>query len=602
MKVRDRFTGSSINLPDSVESGRYELTAPEAKFNGHLSLKAGDLLIDDGSVDCKLSDRDHFFKIFEKSADDRARLELVTKAVLTIRGVCEENNENPPSPLLPREITALAELLPLENKLIEVLANGHLQEIARAPRLDMQYQESMTHVSRARRLALNAERKLESDTSCWQQRTLSGVIPREILALFSNDDYRIYENRLYVRLIDRLERRLVLRLSAVKIILDNLEESQDYDSSSQYYRLRNDICKIWGETFDKSQTLAQIKMSKHAVNIIERLLRAVRSLKDSLLYAAIPSSMRVPDQIHMTNILTHDQHYRYIVPLWKGELELAVKAKISPAEQCKKNKDNLEAYIDYVGMLLMRALRQLSMNSVTVQHGFDVKRDKNEWIVSNIIGESLVFVPMIDSAGELNHPVYNNKEKRFPVFLLGQYSGFDPLTMINGGETATNIVLTPLDFLVEEKVVTLLKAWYLQRIYSNYGKEIIQVPSKVCQFISRLNSFVVSGSKVSITCPVDTKIVNSLYSILANHTGENIRLEFKGRIDELNVLSICQNCGNHGRFDALNARSFKVTCDQCKLKWGVFTENGIRKASISLVGNELDRFDQVGRWQMELLI
>ena len=49
MKVWDRHAGQEVELPATVESGRFEVLAP-CVLNGHTSLDIGDILWGDGNV------------------------------------------------------------------------------------------------------------------------------------------------------------------------------------------------------------------------------------------------------------------------------------------------------------------------------------------------------------------------------------------------------------------------------------------------------------------------------------------------------------------------------------------------------------------------
>ena len=81
--------------------------------------------------------------------------------------------------------------------------------------MDLRYEETVTEVSRARRLSQwNVYTHLASHSECWQRQTLSGIQPKRVLARFSEDDYAIYENRVYARLLDSLDNYLTSPLAS----------------------------------------------------------------------------------------------------------------------------------------------------------------------------------------------------------------------------------------------------------------------------------------------------------------------------------------------------------------------------------------------------
>ena len=181
-----------------------------------------------------------------------------------------------------------------------MLRAGHLHSISDRPRQDLRYEELISPVARARRLATSALSHLASHSDCWQQRTLSGVKPRKILARFSDDDYAIYENRLYKRLIDRLERHLSRRIARIRGINSRLEDALEFQNSENtHYRLSKDICRLWGEAYLDDKTGIQREAGRRPYKTLTDQLRSIRGLKQRGLYTLVPRSAGVPDQVHL---------------------------------------------------------------------------------------------------------------------------------------------------------------------------------------------------------------------------------------------------------------------------------------------------------------
>ena len=538
----------------------------------------------------------------ERIPEAQARFDLVAKAVSTITAINKQGDGILPSPLLPQKIADISELLPLEKLLLKTDEKGHLREIARSPRLDMHYQEEVIQVSRARRLASAADRHLSSHTACWQQRTISGIIPKSVLALYSEDDYTIYENRLFARLVDRLEKHLLMRLAQVQVLLSNFLEAQKFQTAPEtYHRLYNDVCKIWGETFDDRQTSAQVEMSKQAVDMISKLLRGVRVLKQSDLYRAVPRDLQMPDQIHMTNILTHDQHYRHLVPLWERQREESANVQKTPEQRLASTREVFEAYVDYIGIVLQRTLRQLEI----VTHGshvVELVRKGNEWRLRKNDALDLVFLPFIECIDESLPSVRHNQEVRIPVFLEGDYSRFNPTSILLVDQNATAFVLTPLDFLVEEKMVTLLTVWKWQSLLGSYGREIFRVPSPITQYLSQLAQFEVIGSQVALIAPVHQSVVRKIETLFMQlQVSKELCNEFMSKIDGLELLITCQSCGKKtARFESRAHKSFRAFCEGCNLEWGIFTQEGQgRIGKLSANDNVNHEFALYGRRHIE---
>ena len=260
MMFLDRLTGGKLSrLPDALLPGRYCLLEP-LLVNGHSRLQPGDLLSDDGSGVIRTQDTESQVLAIDQSDDDQADCDLSAEAIISIAGKIAHAHDANVSPMLPAEMAAQCALEELERDLAVVLRDGHLHSISDRPRRDLRYDDLVAPVARARRLATSALSHLASHSDCWQQRTLSGVQPRKVLARFSEDDYAIYENRLYKRLLDRLDRHLARRLARIRGVNSRLERALEFQDSEQtHFRLRQDICRLWGESYLDDKTGTQLE-------------------------------------------------------------------------------------------------------------------------------------------------------------------------------------------------------------------------------------------------------------------------------------------------------------------------------------------------------
>ena len=71
-----------------------------------------------------------------------------------------------------------------------------------------------------------------------------------------------------------------------------------------------------GEAFQTDVTDKQLNNGKETQRTIEKQLHQIRSLKQRGLYRLIPMAGFVPTQVHRTNVLSHDSHYRHLPILW----------------------------------------------------------------------------------------------------------------------------------------------------------------------------------------------------------------------------------------------------------------------------------------------
>ena len=493
MRLHDRLTGKELTVPLSVmESGRYRLTKP-VMFNHHTRLAAGEVVFSDGSKTCDLGDITLPIEQVS-SVEDRAQQGLFAEAVITIQRLIREMPNTMVSPLLPSAlISDGSNPNPLETLLQQTLEAGHLHHIAQHPRLDLRYDEAITPISRARRLANGTLKHLASHSECWQRRTLTGVIPRKVLARFSEDDYGIYENRLYARLLDRLERHLQLRLARLIALQDELQQALNFQhSESVHYRLSHTVCKLWGQTFNPEQTDVQLKASKETRKVLEKALRDIQGLKQQGLYPLIPRAAQVSGQIHRTNILGHDPHYRHLPPLWEESQREIQAATTKPEDVFAKERELHDAYSDYLGLVIKHALQRYGIDNealrfqsgsqtVTLMHQGD------EWHLSCTNGSTLQLVPWVHyfSLPELTS---------LSVTRIVCWPGLAERKQLQSYTCTSGVVpISPLDLYVVERMGYLLDEWLIQQqLNDDTGMKVKDentfVLCPVCQTVGQITA------------------------------------------------------------------------------------------------------------------
>ncbi|TOM81507.1 hypothetical protein CGH68_24385, partial [Vibrio parahaemolyticus] len=205
----------------------------------------------------------------------------------------------------------------MEIVLLEVLNKGHLHHISQRPRLDIRYDEEVTDAARAKRLSKGALVHLASHSECWQRQTLSGVVPKKVLARFSDDEYNIYENCVFARLLDKFEYHLQRRLSTLTTLLLTIDQAMKfYQSQNIDFRLSKNVCELWGRTFDEETTAQASELLSGTIDKLQYLNHSVQSLKQTGLYSRIDRNKQLSGALHRTNILSHDPHYRHLAILW----------------------------------------------------------------------------------------------------------------------------------------------------------------------------------------------------------------------------------------------------------------------------------------------
>lgn len=261
LRLLDCVTGDIFECNTSVpiDSGRFSLL--EKASLGALGVwPEGTLLFDDGRGQIVVSNILLRFNTVKTDSMLLAKRQLAFDALENIKLSFDKlDTDHLVSPVIPAEIAKSLEPTELQIALNRVLSLGHLQAIAKAPRITMRYDEELLPVSRVKRTANNYQRHLAAHSECWQQRTFIGIVPSKLRAKISEDEVYIYENRVFARLLDHLERFLRTLIAQVKQLNEAMRQGLDLEGSSSLHRsLRHSVCETWGESF-KDNEAEQLK-------------------------------------------------------------------------------------------------------------------------------------------------------------------------------------------------------------------------------------------------------------------------------------------------------------------------------------------------------
>lgn len=568
MRFLDRLTGIKLSdLPDAFLPGRYCLLEPLV-VNGHSHLQLGELLSDDGSGIIRIQDAEHQVLSCDQTDEDQADADLSGEAIISIAGKLAYAHGANVSPMLPAEMAAQCALEELERNLATVLRDGHLHSISDWPRRDLRYDDLVAPVARARRLATSALSHLASHSDCWQQRTLSGVQPRKVLARFSEDDYAIYENRLYKRLLDRLDRHLARRLARIRGVNARLARALEFQDSEQtHFRLRQDICRLWGESYLDDKTGMQLEAGKRAHSELESLLRAIRGLKQRGVYTLVPTASVVPAQIHRTNILNHDPHYRHLPPLWEKLKDDREERLLPPKERLSRQLQLQHAYVSYVGLVVIRALERYSLRSVDgnivfswAGRDFALRQDAHDWVVTQSDGSTLRIVPIAWFGASIH-----NSESLQPGRIVCWPGA--PTSV----ESPQCLPVSPLDLYVVEKVGKLIDEWMLRPLLSGHGRKLGPLPTQTKKLTEawpeQFES--ISPTHVRLLAPIDAQKAVDLKAVLKASASPQVEAAVGVAIEQ--VAALGQLCGHTARFEPGQQQDFYCQCGTCQATWSLKT-------------------------------
>jgi hypothetical protein len=626
MIVYDRLTYTKISvegLQVPVLPGRYQMTG-DALFNGHTQVGVGDALVSDGSNKLSVNGYAVSFMDAVENKKDQVKFEIVVKVLFQINKLLDNPDKISgilPSPLVPSQVfDDDGEFSQLEVLLGKVLGKGHLHEINRRPRIDMRYDDQVLPVSRARRLAPSAHRHLAAHSECWQRKTLTGIQPKKIMGQISEDEYALYENKVYARLLDRLDLLLLKRLQELSELLENFDQGLKLESAdSLNYRLRNSLFSLWGETFTsmESSEIARDKIER-VQNRLKEYSKSIRGLIQGELYKRVPRNAQVATKLQLTNILAHDQHYRFLVKLWNASLESHEKNEL-PEEKYQKNKVLQQAYINYCKLLIVRSLKELGYHSKTQGiHGRDflfrdhkiiVALSRSNWEIYNErSGQKIVLVPIASwNSGGLK-TVRKGETLIIPCCFHSEDILFvSPSAWITGKYDGP-LVLSPLDFYVQERLIALLKSWILFKPFSEYAQLITKLPKEVMSKFKNLKECKVEDAySIRLLQPISKNelepILNDLKAVNAIGSLE----QFAAAMVSMEQIAWCPICKEKANLTIWkDRRAFKAVCSRraCQLEWGIYS-NGNKKSDVRFFTQDQKEggFKTNGRWfdQYELI-
>jgi hypothetical protein len=560
----DRLTGEQLRqLPPEIAPGRYWADATGLTLNGHTPNFSG-LLVDDDGQRCQLNDQVRSF-ILPRQADT-AGTDLLFKAITTIDADIQRG-EVLISPLMPAAIVDDQGHLQLfEERLLEVVREGYLHRISQRPRLDMHYEDEVTDIARARRLSKGALVHLASHSECWQRQTLSGVIPRKVMARFSKDDYGIYENRVYARLLDEADRHLRARLSTLGSLRATLEQAMEfYQSADIDHRLARAVCDIWGMTFDESATSKVSEVLNDNLNKLQGLHKAICGLRQSGLYTLVDRSARVASALHRTNILSHDPNYRHVATLWELLGRIHVGANVTAEERFKRNQHLAQVYSRYAGLVLRRALQPYLGGKDQGLWGGRILRLRQrelEWelLISSISSSDeevlLTLVPWLTT----EHPA----EEKLPLnrFIAWPAIGQDVHHEAFVGQWVT---LSPSDMYCEERFGLLVDQTLQRMLLENYGQPLEKIPTGALSLSKGSSALQVDphANTVQVQGVLTDELLNELQTALKSANAIRLGAELLERNQELAALQSCPVCKEKGRLVFQNPAGFNANCETC---------------------------------------
>lgn len=615
MRVLDLYQGREIALPERVEAGRFRLLNP-AVLNDQFKLAKGSILHSDGRDRCTLGGVPLTFEDSEDSTsslvdDSRAaQRAIVCRALDLLASRLGGAREALPSPLLPPEMADTLELNPLDKALGEIIERGHLDEIVRRPRYSMKYESQLVDVSRVRRIAPGALDRLAARSEDWHRRTITAVLPKRLMSMVSDDEWGIYENKVFARLLDRLEHYLRRRLAEAEELQRVFGGALKLDSAEELdYRLREKLCKLWGEAADSSKGVTEnvLAKSKHAIGELCSVRRKIGLLRHSDLYNKVPRSAHVPAELRHTNILNHDQHYRHLKTLWHLHQQFNGPTEVTPEDVLIERQREHHHFGLYVRMMIQRVLRGIHQVALAGDTDVFSFAGSSGCLIANegeitlrLDDRELVFVPVLGSVPQ-NLALQADGSGRLIVSRLPSVEQ-DEFTGLDSVVKDRVFSINPLDFYGEEKIRLLVERFLWFPVYESYGAPIERLPSDSVCWLTDNHIGVVGDGSWRLLSPLSGEgrvRFDAWLPVAGLNAGTQAKMLCAAQ--RLDALATCRHCGTFSSFRPRNG-AFKAECASCNTEWGIdSTTSGQRVARMRTTDQMDVSFSRFGSWAIEFI-
>ncbi len=189
-----------------------------------------------------------------------------------------------------------------------------LVDVCRKPRTNLVLELERVPTPRAKRIPQRAASYLASHPEDWSQPTLTGPLPKRVLAELADESVDVFENRVVARLIDRAESHVaqrIRRLRRLELLLKDLFEQEDLLTS--HWAKKNRLYTLLAPLLSEQHRLF---VTQRTIEELTQLRYRLLGLTDSDLYQEIPRRAQVPHDLPSTNILVNDPRYRRARQLW----------------------------------------------------------------------------------------------------------------------------------------------------------------------------------------------------------------------------------------------------------------------------------------------
>ncbi|MFF7655778.1 DUF2357 domain-containing protein [Streptomyces sp. NPDC007983] len=253
------------------------------------------------------------------------------------------------------DVSDETEALPVE----EVFAreSGALRTVCHRPYTRLGTVEEILPTSRVRSIAAGATARLAAHPEDWVSQTLAGVRPRRLLARRSEEDADIYENRVAVAVLNVMRSHLQQRIAKLRDLSRMVGDVHGLLMSSEEssWRARRDLTGLLRNIEDSSRyrAAAEVRLQR-----LESSLAAVEIMLSSPLTRMVDHRSVPARELHPTNLLSSDPHYRRVALLWQACTAIE-DVRPGAAEMARRQQEVRVAFERFTGLLLFLACKLL---------------------------------------------------------------------------------------------------------------------------------------------------------------------------------------------------------------------------------------------------
>lgn len=250
-----------------------------------------------------------------------------------------------------------------DNKVIDDIfrAIPYSLEICSNPHQHLKMDQEILDVEFVKKITPDTLKHLAAHSEHWKAQTISGLIPKRLLAQTFDDELNIYEN-IFFRMV--IQKAVMIVAKNEELWRQAMAQKSALVAWEHYYEFFNDYrrMKLLESIMPKLELLNEMYLSEEqeaAKKKLDRVSHDLQNICSSNFYIGLNRNIRLPLPIFPTNILTMDSRYREIYILWNKLQQVEIKN----SETVENDLQNIDrAYFLYVFVLLIYGLHLTDVN------------------------------------------------------------------------------------------------------------------------------------------------------------------------------------------------------------------------------------------------